>query len=224
MPAWIPYGCPEDACKAIKELAEVRHRMGRASARPWEPDRPRETHWWLVPQDDESSWPAHPLGKFVFDFSEPGHLDVGLYVERGVNGVAADALGFGEHLVVTDDWMWSRFLADLSAGLVTEVARSILELANIEVFIGFVLKPQSEAAPSFEGPSVWLSPSSAKGLVLEPELDPKSSALLKPFRTVTSDEQLAARLGEVNDFTWIDAYVVASFAMATNRRPARTSG
>ena len=209
---WIPYECPEDVCKALQQLPELRDRVGALSARPWNMHQPRETLWWLIPHDDEGSWPAHRLGKFVFEFgAETNQLDVGLYVEKGVSAEAADALGYADGLVLSDDWMWSRFVADLRTGAVTKVVRRISEATGLDAYLAFVFKPQTSAgSPGIEGDIAAFSVRRDGSLV--PALDPPSSKVLRPFRSVTSDIELVAALEKGDGYTWVDAYVAVSFA------------
>ncbi len=158
MAAWLPYDCPEDVCKALQQLPELRDRVGALSARPWNMHQPRETLWWLIPHDDEGSWPAHRLGKFVFEFgADANELDVGLYVEKGVSAEAAEVLGYAENLVLSDDWMWSRFVADIQAGAVTDAVRRISRDTKLDAYLAFVLKPQTSAgSPGIDGDVVDL--------------------------------------------------------------------
>ena len=71
MTPWISYGCPQDVCTAVQQLPALRDRLGALSARPWNMSQPRETLWWLIPHNEDGSWPAHRLGKFVFEFGAP---------------------------------------------------------------------------------------------------------------------------------------------------------
>src|SRR4051812_12204358 len=94
MRPWVPYECPEDACKAVLALHAMRERLGKVSARPFNMHDSRSSLWWLIPPDDDGVWPAHRLGKVAFNFGDaPDSLDVALYVERGLSAEAASALG-----------------------------------------------------------------------------------------------------------------------------------
>lgn len=208
----IPYDCPEDVCKAVQHLKALRDRLGDLSAHPWNRHEPRETLWWLIPPDEDGSWPAHRLGKFVFEFNgEPNQLDVGLCVEKGVSAQAAEALDYPEGLVLDDDWMWPRFVADVATGSVTTLLQSISRDTGLAPQLVFTLKPQTSAgSPSIEGDVVAFAVAPDGSLV--PSLDPPGSKLLRPFKTVRTDAELVAALASVDGYTWIDAYVMATFA------------
>ncbi len=218
MIASVPYDRPEDLCKAVKGVPELRVRLGELSARPWNMYEPQETSWWLVPRHDTGSWPAHHLGKFVFEFGDASDtLDVGLYVEKGVSEQAAEVLEYPGRLVLTADWMWSRFIADLRAGVVTNVARRISAATVLDVRLVFFLGPQvSSGSPAQDRDQVSFAVTGEGPLVAS--LDPRSSRLLSAFSGVKSETELVHALERVDGFTWIDAYIGATFACA--RGPA----
>jgi hypothetical protein len=213
MGAWLPYDCPEDVCKAVRVLPELRTRLGTVSAWPWNRYQPRETAWWLVPQDDEAERPAYALGKFYFEFGdEPNWLDVGLYLERGGSEAAVMALGRRSNEVFTDDWMWSRFVADLAAGKVTDAVRRVSAATGLELAVAFELKPLTSEAPSLDIEGDLASFSVRGDGAVVPDLDLLSSAARRRFRSVSTALELAAALENVDGFTWVDARISATFA------------
>jgi hypothetical protein len=189
-----------DACKALLALDAVRDRLGRVSARPFNMASPKSSLWWLIPPDEEVVWPAHRLGKVAFEFGEaPDTLDVALYVERGLSAEAASALGERPNRVLTNDWMWPRFVEDLRSGRLMRVARSVAEAAQLDVYIQFVVGPESEVA--------YFKASEP----LIPDPDVKASKLLRPFRNVTNHGELVTALDKIDRYTWIVAWVGATF-------------
>lgn len=216
--AWLPFDCPEDVCKAVQSVPALRERLGALSARPWNQHQPRETSWWLIPQDEDGAWPAHRLGKYVFEFAaDANQLDVGLYVEKGVSAEAAEALEYPDHLVVSDEWMWPRLVADVQRGVVSDVVRRTRKSTGLDVYIAAVTKPQvPSGSPSIEGDVASFAVGQDR--IVTPTLDPPSSRLLRPFRTVKSDEDLAAALEKVDGYTWVDIYVAATFSCGQEAR------
>ena len=132
---------------------------------------------------------------------------------------AAEVLEYADGLVLDDDWMWSRFVADLRAGAVTDVVRRISDATGLDVYLAFVLKPQSSAgSPGVEGDVAAFS--MKQGGSILPALDPPSSRLLRPFRSVTGDVELVAALEKCDGYTWVDAYVAATFACGSKPKGA----
>jgi hypothetical protein len=210
--AWLPYDCPEDVCKAVQKLTEVQARLGTVHAWPWNRYQQRETAWWLVPQDDGAERPAYPLGKFYFEFGdESNRLDVGLYLERGASEAAVTALGRSPNEVLTDDWMWSRFVADLRAAKVTDAVRRASHASGLQVYLAFALTPLTSAASSQDlEPDVVCFTVGDDGRVV-PDLDPPSSRVLRPFRSVSTVLELAGALEKVDGFTWVDVRAGVTF-------------
>ncbi len=218
MEPWVSFACPEDACKELQGVPALRERLGKLSARLWNQYEPRETLWWLVPQDERGDWPAYHLGKYAFEFGdEPDTLDVALYVEKGLSKDAAAALDAGQSVVVTGDWMWSRFLRDLRSGRVTERIRDVGRTTGLDVTLCFVLGPiLSPGSP--RGDREVLSVALGNGGQLAVQLEPKRSRYHKLFGSVASDAALASALQDVDGFTWVDAYVGATFQCSERRR------
>jgi hypothetical protein len=218
MEPWVSFACPEDACKALQAVPAICERLGKLAARPWNPYEPRETHWWLVPQDERGDWPAYHLGKYAFEFGdEHDTLDIALFVEKGVSKEAATTLGVGQSVIVTDDWMWWRFLRDLRSRRVTDRIRHIARTTGLDVTPYFVVGPLlSPGSPRVDREVISVALGNDGQLAVQPE--PKLSRHLKSFRSVATDAALASALAGVDGFTWVDAYVGATFRCSDRLR------
>jgi hypothetical protein len=218
MEPWVSFNCPQDACNELLAVAALRERLGKLTARPWNQYQPRETLWWLVPQSEQGDWPAYHLGKLAFEFGdEPDALDVALYVEKGVSKDAAEALDAGVSVVVTNDWMWGRFLRDVRSGRVTDRIRQVSRATSLDVTLYFVLGPLlSPDSPRVNRDVLTVTLGANEALAVQTV--PKTSRHGKLFRSVATAPALASALEAVDGFTWVDAYVGATFRCSERRR------
>lgn len=217
MPRWLPYECPEDACKAVIKPARE---LG-LSARPWNHKQPRTTDWWLVPPAEESNWPAYRLGKLRFGRDATSAIEAGLHVEKGVSAAAAKATGWPVSMVMTREWLWPVFLRDIASGLVLEtVARAAAHSgceAWLAVYAGVPRVQMDDLKTDWEyvlfAPERELRVVTASGHAKD----------LRKVRASTNGAELAEALGSVGEFTWVDFHVGVTFA-TTGTPPDLWSG
>ena len=215
MEQWVPFGCPEDACKDVQTCPGFREKFGRVAARPWNQHEPRATMWWLVPFDEaaRSPWPAYAVGKYQFAFSgDRKRIQVGLHVEKGLSAEAAGMLTErGKALKMTPDWRWYRFVADLRSGIVASTLGEVSRRQRIPLQVRV-----------YGGPPERLYEDVSERVVFEVRdgrlaaFDaPTRTKLLPPLQAVTSGPDLADALSNFprGGWVWVDLRVMTSFAL-----------
>jgi transcriptional regulator of met regulon len=202
---WMPYVCPEDACKSVQAVKAARD--AALSARPWNYRKPRTTDWWLVPAHEEGNWPAYRFGKFHFGVDDAGAIELGLYAEKGLSVAAAKAMGFSANMVMTEDWLWHSFLRDIRSGVVAETAARTAKEAGLEAWVrvlaGVPLPPDSDLKPDRERVVF----SAHTGEFVEASARLKD---LKGVRNAVGPEALADALAKVGEITWVDILIGAA--------------
>ena len=102
------------------------------TARPYNPYEADTSDWWVVPSTD---WPAFHHGKFGFSSQrpvEPGHLLVGVNVEKGFSPRAVQELGKPHTWAINSTWVWPEFLGALRASELGAGASDLKRLSGVD--------------------------------------------------------------------------------------------
>ncbi len=131
---------PMSAARTLTKYLTDRH--VKFSARPFNPHRPEETVWWVVPS---SEWPAYRFGKYTF-WKESSLLWCGFNVEKGLGSCAAKNYGTRviNKMTLSADWQWNSFLTDLREGKVAEALNQVQHASQSSVHIIIDISPMRD--------------------------------------------------------------------------------
>jgi len=137
--AWTRLTTAKACLNAVMTVAGYKERCGRMACHPYNPDRPEESTWWLFPPVRRSgNWPAYHMGKFTFRvLPDSNALFVGLHVEKGIGAKLAQAFETqrAATLALGPDWIWHRFLANLTDGSVEAAFETIRKRSGMAPWI-----------------------------------------------------------------------------------------
>jgi hypothetical protein len=178
----------------------------------------------LAPQDHASTWPWDRLGKYVFEFGDANEIEVGLYLEKGMSAEAASVLGWTTG-ILDDDWMWARFVDDVRRGTFGRVLAGS-EAVGLHVEVRFDLKPVPSAgaedvlasAREFDRAAFTLGGSAP--MLVGAERTRTRTPAMKALESARTHADLADALAKIDGFTWVDAWIVATFACCDEARCA----
>ncbi|MDD5308681.1 MAG: hypothetical protein PHU25_15295 [Deltaproteobacteria bacterium] len=221
LPVWVPYDSPEDACKAVGLLPEVKSKFSKLYPLPWNRHQPRKTEWWLSPSSEN---PAYKYGKYLFTApaARPGRMLITLNVEKGLGPAVRDAYRSpkGRRYLMEDDWCWHHLLRSFSR--VTEAATSIARETGRDVEVelsgGHSLDPDSFDPQAPKPPqNIWRARFTTDGTLSLPDEDRCPDKAFKVMATVKDFASLAHALGalDADPWVWIDFFVGIPVEYAT---------
>jgi len=137
--AWTRLATPEACLSAVRAVADYKKRCGHLACHPYNPELPQESTWWLFPPVRRTgNWPAYHMGKFIFRVL-PGFntLFAGLHVEKGIGAQLAQAFGTRRAATLTlgPNWIWHRFLTNLTDGSVEAALETIRKRSHMPPWI-----------------------------------------------------------------------------------------
>lgn len=120
------------------------------TTRPWNFFEPDARLWWIVPS---TKWPAYQYGKLFLSRTQSGYR-IGFNIEKGI--IKDAGLGTpsknAQKLFMKPDWVWNRFLLDLSSGAfakhLNEIADTVDQTIRITVQVADItLKSDPSSKP-----------------------------------------------------------------------------
>jgi hypothetical protein len=215
------YPNARSAAYAVKRVMDSTG-MANVTARPWNKFDPDNTFWWLVP---DTVWPAFNHGKLFFspDRAPKGHLFCGLHIEKGLDQSVSEAYPSraGKRLIMSENWIWHRFLEDLRSGAVDSALRQASQKIGgpllIRLEAGYVEDPGSfdPQAVRFKWDKIVFS---SRGGSLKVESSDTPSRFLGDIAELRKPEDLAGAIDHIQNagWFWIDAFIGSLFERAAD--------
>jgi hypothetical protein len=190
--------------------------------RPWNWYKPVDTYYYLVPS---ANWPAYKYSKFVFatgtDYPRKlllGINDSTIHTDKLLAGFYIEK-GFGEDAAIVDSnikqkqqvkdptWAWESFIRQDS---VTRFARTLARISDREELHLYVLSSYVHDREDERRPPHDAIVFSCQRDELRPVINNRYPVgVLYGLDDARDFDSLAARLRTIDDYHWIDMYVVA---------------
>ena len=215
-----PFRTSRETCYALKDAGMPY--VGRLTPRPWNIYEPNTTRWWLVPTTE---WPAYRHGKVLCSGNaggSPPSIQVGLYVEKGLHPsvVSAYPCRKGSRLILREDWVWHRFVADLETGntlrLITELARRLPVPITFAIDGGYIDDPCDSDVNRARSGLTWARYTfewDEGGRLTLREGEPRPEGPFEALAHLRGYEDVSPVLHELasNPWLWVDVFLGIGF-------------
>ncbi len=209
-PPVLRYENNEQAAHAVsRHLNSLRPSPQRYTVRPFNRFDTAFSAWWLIPSTD---WPAFRHGKFAFHQGSgsrgmAAYMHVGYYVEHGYGKAAAEMVH--RTYVMTDDWLWHRFIDAATSGRIDPTIAEVIERSSSPIIFDINAWAVNQP-PDLETPTVapidWYETVIAPPGITAGEAYQKGGTVFRSLRGSTSLADLTQRIAAINglDFYWIN--------------------
>jgi hypothetical protein len=178
--------------------------------RPFNYFKPESTLWWIVPSTE---WPSYKYGKLTV-FIENGKYQVGMHIEKGVNGAASQMLTSKseEKFIMKTEWLWNTLIEDIKSGVFGESLTRINESTGKDLIINIQasgISDRDSRVEMFDGLELDNTISyEFKSDRLSSDKD-NNKGILKKYSNIDTSEKLAEIFDDSKlDWFWIDFFVV----------------